>query len=93
MSLKNVDVLSATQVVEKNGKVSLRTRMSNLYIKLGAATSVAVVGSAHAEGIGDIYTQAAKDLGGVSSGTLSLILLFAGIVALIVGWQYFKKVR
>ena len=60
MTYKNVDVLPATQVVEKNGKVSLRTRAGNLFAKIGAvasvATAVAVLGSSAnaAEGDGTI---------------------------------------
>lgn len=52
MTFKNVDVLPVTQVVEKN-KVSLRTRMSNLYSKIGAATAVAVIGTSANAAEGD----------------------------------------
>lgn len=49
MTFKNVDVIPTTEVVEHKGKVSLRTRMNNLYTKIGATTTVAVLGtSAHA---------------------------------------------
>ena len=49
MTFKNVDVLPTTQVVENKGKVSLRGFMGNLYTKIGATTTVAVMGSsAHA---------------------------------------------
>ncbi|RKG29112.1 hypothetical protein [Acinetobacter tianfuensis] len=54
MTYNNVDVIPTTEVVEKNGKVSLRTRMSNLYLKLGAATAVAVVGSSAQAAEGDL---------------------------------------
>lgn len=54
MTFKNVDVLPATQVVEKNGKVSLRTRIGNIYTKIGAAATVAVMGSSAHAAEGDV---------------------------------------
>lgn len=54
MTYKNVEVIPTTEVVEKNGKLSLRTRMSNLYTKLGAMTTVAVVGSSANAAEGDV---------------------------------------
>ena len=53
MTLKNVEVLPTTDVVENKGKVSLLTLMGNLYAKAGVATTVAVMGTAANAAEGD----------------------------------------
>ncbi len=54
MTFKNVDVLPTTQVVENKGKVSLRGFMGNLYTKIGATTTVAVMGTSAQAAEGDV---------------------------------------
>lgn len=54
MTFKNVDVLPTTQVVENKGKVSLRGFMGNLYTKIGAATTIAVMGTSAQAAEGDV---------------------------------------
>lgn len=54
MTFKNVDVIPTTEVVEHKGKVSLRTRMNNLYTKIGATTTVALLGTSANAAEGDL---------------------------------------
>lgn len=54
MTLKNVEVLPTTEVVENKAKVSLRTRMGSLYAKAGVLTTVAVMGTTANAAEGDL---------------------------------------
>lgn len=65
--------------------------------KLGAVaaiSSVAVTAPAHAAGSLDgLFTSMSTELGGLSTGALSIITILAGVTALLIGWSYVRRVR
>lgn len=59
----------------------------------GAVVGTALVSSpAHAD-VSTLFTQATTDLGGVESGVMAVLGILATVVAVLVGWAYFKRVR
>lgn len=84
--LKNVQKIDQ-QIVEKTWFQRFRTPLAVGSI-LATGTSVA-----NAADVDTLFTGLATDLGGVSTGTLSVVVILAGVTALLIGWAYFKKVR
>lgn len=88
MSLQNVEK------VQKPFHV--KNRLGRTFPKLAALSAGALaVGSANAAdgNVASLYTQVSTDLGGVSSGTLSIILILATVTALLIGWAYLRRTR
>ena len=52
-----------------------------------------VASSANAAGVADLFTEISTEMGGVSTGVLSILTILAGVVALLLGWAYVKKAR
>jgi len=86
-NLKNVEVMQQT-------KKTWAQRHLPTFYKAGAAVgSFAIVGSANAAGVADLFTEISTEMGGVSTGVLSILTILAGVVALLLGWAYVKKAR
>lgn len=86
-NLKNVEVMQQT-------KKTWAQRHLPTFCKVGAAVgSMAIVSSANAAGVADLFTEISTEMGGVSTGVLSILTILAGVVALLLGWAYVKKAR
>lgn len=61
----------------------------------GAAVvgSMAVVSTANAAGVADLFTEISTEMSGVSTGVLSILTILAGVVALLLGWAYVKRAK
>ena len=72
---------------------SIVTRKNLAKYGAGAVVGTALVSSpAHAD-VSTLFTQATTDLGGVESGVMAVLGILATVVAVLVGWAYFKRVR
>lgn len=89
MSLQNV------QQIKK--PIYVKNRLGRIFPKLATLIAGALaVGSANAaegDGVAQLYTKVSTDLGGVSTGTLSVIIILAGVTALLIGWSYLRRTR
>lgn len=91
MSFQNVEKMPQP-VVEKTWFQRFNNKLG---VAVAGASSALVVGSAHAEGasVDQLYTKVQTDLGGVSTGTLSVIIILASVTALLIGWAYLRRTR
>ena len=91
MSFQNVEKMPQP-VVEKTW---FQRFTNKLGVAVAGASTALVVGSAHAEGasVDQLYTKVQTDLGGVSTGTLSVIIILASVTALLIGWAYLRRTR
>lgn len=88
--LENVQKIEQQEVHKK----TWYQRFSGKATATGAAvTGIAITSNANAAGVTELFTTMATELGGISSGTLTVITVLAGVTALLIGWAYFKKVR
>ena len=90
-NLKNVERMEATV---QQGKKTWFQRHCPTFVAAGAAVgSMVVASSANAAGVADLFTEISTEMGGVSTGVLSILTILAGVVALLLGWAYVKKAR
>ena len=89
MTYKNVEVITAP--VQK----TWFQRHCPTFAAAGAALgSMAVVSSANAAGTVDgLFTTISTEMGGVSTGVLSILTILAGVVALLLGCAYVKRAK
>lgn len=64
------------------------------FCKVAGIASAGVVATvpAHAD-VATLFTNAATELGGVETGVMSILAVLATVVAILIGWAYFKKTR
>lgn len=91
MSLQNVEVIKQ----QTQNKKSWFQRHCPTFAAAGAAVGTMVVASsANAAGsVEGLFTTISTEMGGVSTGVLSILTILAGVVALLLGWAYVKKAR
>lgn len=89
MSYKNVEVIE----VQQPNKKTWFQRHCPTFAAGAAVVSTAVASSANAAGVDELFTQMATDVGGISAGAMSVISVLAGVLVLLLGWAYFKKVK
>ena len=87
-NLKNVEVVQVP--VQK----TWFQRHCPTFAAAGAAVgAMAITSSANAAGVADLFTEISTELGGVSTGVLSILTILAGVVALLLGWAYVKRAK
>lgn len=89
MSYKNVEVIE----VQHPNKKTWFQRHCPTFAAGAAVVSTAVVSNANAAGVDELFTQMATDVGGISTGAMTVISVLAGVLVLLLGWSYFKKVK
>ena len=89
MSYKNVEVIE----VQQPNKKTWFQRHCPTFAAGAAVGSMVVASSANAAGVADLFTEISTEMGGVSTGVLSILTILAGVVALLLGWAYVKKAR
>lgn len=90
MSLQNVEVIKQ----QTQNKKSWFQRHCPTFAAAGAAVvTMVVASSANAAGVADLFNEISTEMGGVSTGVLSILTILAGVVALLLGWAYVKKAR
>lgn len=64
------------------------------FCKVAGIASAGVVATvpAHAD-VATLFTNAATELGGVETGVMAILAVLATVVAILIGWAYFKKTR
>ena len=90
MNLQNVEKIDP-QIQQK----TTSERFHGKLVAIGAlATGAIATTSANAAGSVDaLFTQMATDVGGISTGAMSVITVLASCLVLLLGWAYFKKVK
>ncbi|MCU4622435.1 hypothetical protein KTJ54_09970 [Acinetobacter radioresistens] len=91
MTYKNVEVIKAPVAQVKK---TWFQRHCPTFAAAGAAVGTMVIASsANAAGVADLFTEISTEMGGVSSGVLSILTVLAGVVALLLGWAYVKRAK
>lgn len=92
MSLVNVEKIAVQDRHEKTWFQRFRAKAG---VAVAGVSSALVVGSAHAEGavVDQLYTKVSTELAGVSTGTLTVISVLAGVTALLIGWAYLRRTK
>ncbi|OEY93805.1 hypothetical protein BJD20_20040 [Acinetobacter proteolyticus] len=89
--LHNVEKIEQQEVHQKTCFQKFRNKAA---VGGAAVTAIAVTAPAHAAvGVADLFTNVATELGGVSTGVLSVVTVLAGVIALLIGWSYVKKAK
>lgn len=89
MNLQNVEKIKSPPQQK-----TMSQRFRGKLVATGAAATGAIATTANAAGSVDtLFTQMATDVGGISTGAMSVITILASVLILLLGWGYFKKVK
>lgn len=88
MTLKNVELLQ----VQNSTKPSIRQRLSNIYLKIGAGTTVSALAVTSANAAeGDFIEVLTTKIQGVATGINTLYGVAILVVAAIITWGILKR--
>lgn len=88
MNLQNVEKIES-QPQQK----TMFQRFRGKLVATGAAATGAVAATSANADVTTLFTTMATDVGGISTGAMSVITILAGVLVLLLGWSYFKKVK
>lgn len=89
MNLQNVEKIETQESHEKTWFQRFRGKL----VATSAVATGAVVATSANANVDELFTNMATEVSGISTGAMTVITVLAGVLVLLLGWAYFKKVK